>query len=283
MIGRVAFQFAADYPADAARVLERADPAIVGTVLAGLSASDGAALLQAMSPQAAAACLEAVARETAAALTVRLPTEVAAPLLLRLEATVRAELLKALPVRAAAALRLALRFPQASVGSLIDPDVVTVRAETSIGEAVETARRAPASLRKYLYMLDEAQRLVGVVDTRQCVHQDSSRPIGGLERTELVALRARMGYAATSDLSPSGLRQAILAEAWKRFEVLPVTDHRGVFLGVVRRRSLFGALPDQTSPALHGNPGDLALDLAELFWGTASHLVLGRTAGERRN
>ena len=272
MIGRVAFQFAADYPADAARVLERADPAIVGTVLAGLPASDGAALLQAMSPQAAAACLEAVARETAAALAVRLPTEVAAPLLLRLEAAVRAELLKALPGMTAAALRLALRFPQASVGSLIDPNVVTVRVDTSIGEAVETARRAPASLRKYLYVLDEAQRLVGVVDTRQCVHQDSSRSIGGLERTEPVALRAR-----------NGLRQASLAEAWKRFEVLPVTDHRGVFLGVVRRRSLFGALPDQASPALHGNPGDLALDLAELFWGTASHLVLGRTAGERRN
>ena len=272
MLGCIALRFVEDYPADAARVLEREDSKIVGEALAALPPGSGAALLQAMTPQAAAGCLAHLPGETAAALVPCLKTELAAPLLLRLDATARAALLKALPAKAATALRLALRFPAGSVGLLIDSDVVTVRADTRIGEAIALARSAPASLRKYLYVLDETQRLAGVVDARQCVLQDSSRPIGTIDQEEPVALRAR-----------TGLRQASLVEAWERFDVLPVTDHRSVFLGVLRRKSLFGAISDQGPLVSHGDLGGLAFDLAELFWGTTSHLVLGGMIGRRRD
>lgn len=257
---------------DASRVLEQTDPEVRGEALAALPATAGAALLQAMTPHAAADCLAHLPPTAAAALVSQLRTELATPLLLRLGTASRAALLKALPTKAATALRLALRFPAGSVGTLIDPDVVTVRAEMRIGEAVEIARRAPASLRTYLYVLDETQRLAGVVDVRQCVLQDAERPLGVIEQEEPIALRAR-----------TGLRQASLAEAWERFNVLPVTDHRGVFLGVVRRKSLFREISEQRSPASHEDLGGLALDLVELFWGAASQVVIGGTIGERRN
>jgi len=272
VLGRIASQFVEEYPADAARVLERSGPGDIGEVLSDLPPPAGAPLLQAMTPHAAAACLARLPPRTAATLVSHLRTETAAPLLLRLDTTARAAVLQALPTKAAAPLRLALRFPAGSVGSLIDPDVVTVRADTRIGEAVEIARRAPASLRKYLYVLDEAQHITGVVDARHCVLQDAARPIGAIEQEVPVALRAR-----------TGLRQAGLSEAWERFDVLPVTDHRGVFLGIVRRKSLFSAISEQGSLAPHEDPGALALDLVELFWGTASRLVLGGTIGDRRN
>ena len=272
MLGPIASRFVEDHPADAARVLERADPGSVGETLADLPAASGAALLQAMTPHAAADWLSRLPPEEAAALISRVRTALATPLLLRLDNAARAALLKALPAKSAAPLRLALRFPAGSVGSILDPDVVTVRADTRIGEAIEIARRAPASLRKYLYVLDETQRLIGVVDVRECVLQDAGRLIGSVVREEPVALRAR-----------TGLRQAGLAEAWERFDVLPVTDHRGVFLGAARRENLFGAISGQGQAAQRQALGELAFDLAELFWGTTSNLVLGRTSGERRD
>ena len=267
MLGRIASQFVEAYPADAARVLEQADPGVVGETLADVPVSAGAALLQAMTPHAGAQCLAHLPPSAAAVLVTQLRTELATPLLLRLDATARAALLRVLP-----AITAAPRFAAGSVGALIDPDVVTVRAQTRIGEAIEIARRAPKSLRKYLYVLDEAQRLAGVVDARQCLLQDASRAIGAVEQEEPVALRAR-----------TGLRQASLAQAWERFDVLPVTDHLGVFLGVVRRRSVFRAISDQSDPLSHEDLSRLAFDLAELFWGTTSTLVLGATPGERRD
>jgi len=102
--------------------------------------------------------------------------------------------------------------------------------------------------------------------------QDAARPIGAIEQENPVALRARIG-----------LRQASLAEAWERFDVLPVTDHRGVFLGVVRRTTLLHACSEQGASAPQEDLGGLAFDLAELFWGMTSRLVLGGTIDDRRN
>lgn len=272
MLGRVASHFAETYPADAAHVLEQTDALRAGQVLAALPAATGSALLQAMTPQAAAACLAGLPPASAAALIARCPTGPATPLLLCLDATARSALLRELPAKTATALRLALRFPAGSVGALIDPDVVTVRADMRIGEAVEIARRAPAALRKYLYVLDDSQHLAGVLDARQCVLQDAGRPISAVRHVELVALRAR-----------TGMHQARLLDAWDRFDVLPATDRHGVFLGVVRRESLFRAVSAQSAPTTPGNLAKLTFDLAELFWGTTSRLVLGEPGGARRH
>lgn len=272
MVGPIASRFIETRPADAARILEHEDAGIVGELLAALPTGVGAALLQAMTPHAASDGLARLPPERAAALISQLRTERATPLLMRLDTTVRTALLKAMPAKTATAVRLALRIPAGSVGSIAEPDVLTVRADTNIGEAVEIARRAPVALRKYLYVLDENHRLVGVVDARQCVLQDAERLIGSADQEEPIALRAR-----------TGLRQACLTEAWDRFDVLPVIDHRGVFLGVVRRRSLFAAIQGVGQPAQNQALGKLAFDLVELFWGTTSNLVLSGMSDGRRN
>ncbi len=267
MLGRIASEFAEAYPADAARVMEAATTEVVGEALGSLPAPVAAAVFRAMVPHAAARGLAHLAPEAAAAIVGRLPVELASALLLRLDAGERGKLMKALPARVSVPLRMVLRFPPGSVGSLIDPRVVTVRAETRVGEAAETARRAPSLLRKYLYVLDEAQRLTGIVDARQCLTRDPELPIGRLERETPAALRAR-----------SSLREADRNPGWERFSVLPVTDHRGVFLGVVRRTSLRRAQAGGAAPEPGADLTDLALDLADLYWRTAAGFIAGTSA-----
>ena len=272
MLGRIASEFVEAYPADAARVLEDAAPAVVGEALESLSAPVAAAVLQAMSPHAAADGLTHLAAEAAAEVVRHLPIELASALLLRLEPGARGNLMKALPRRVSVPLRMVLRFPPGSIGSLIDPRVVTVRAETRVGEAAETARRAPSLLRKYLYVLDDAQRLTGIVDARQCLIRDPELPIGKLAQETPGVLRAR-----------SSLREAGRNPGWENFSVLPATDHRGVFLGVVRRTSLRRALAEGTAPESEAELANLALDLADLYWQTAASFMAGAPAADRRD
>ena len=272
MLGRVAYRFVEDFPSDAARILEKAAPGAVEEVVAALPAPVGAALLRAMTPHAAATGLARLAPTTAAALIEHLPVELAAALLLRLDAAARGALLNALPAKASVPLRLVLRFPAGTVGSLVDARVATVRPDTRVGETREMARRAPELLRKYLYVLDQGQRLAGVVDVRQCLFEDADRRIGSLLRKDPAALRAR-----------TSLRQASLLPAWERFAVLPAVDHHGVFLGVVRRMTLFRALAAQSGPARQEDLAQLAIDLAELYWQTASSLLVEASAERRRH
>ena len=271
MLGSLATRFVEDFPADAARVLEWADPEIVAETLRELPAPAGAALLRSMLPDAAARALAPLPADAAAGPVSQLPVELAAPLLLRLGRVERAALMKTLPARASARLSVALRFPPGSVGSLIDANVITVRPETSIGEAVELARRSPALLRKYLYVLDDDQRLVGVVDVRDCLLRDAALPMREVQLAGPIALRAR-----------GGQRQASLMEAWERFDALPATDRRGMFLGVVRRASLLRAIAESGGGTPKGDLSDLALDLAELYWRTASFFLAGPVKDGRR-
>lgn len=270
MLGPLATRFIKGYPGDAARVLEEAEPEAIAKVVEAVPAQAGAALLRTMSPHAAASSLSCLDPGSAAQFVAHLPLELAAALSLRLDATTRGALLGALPGRVSVPLRLMLRFPPGSVGSLIDPRVVTVRSQTRIGEAAEIARRAPEMLRKYLFVLDEAQHLTGVIDARHCLLEDPERAIGTLERKAPVSLRAR-----------ASIREAQLNRAWEQFAVLPVIDHRGVFLGIVRRMSLFQAIAAAHDEAPKESLTDLALALAELYWEASTGLIGGALKEER--
>ena len=262
------------YPADAARVLEEAATEVAAEALGGLPPPVAAAVLQAMTPYTAAGALAHLAPDAGGSIVRHLPTALASALLLHLDTPQRGALLKALPPRVSVPLRMLLRFSPDSVGSLIDPRVVTVRTETRIGEAAEAARRAPSLLRKYIYVLDEAQRLTGMVDARQCLVQDPTRPIGRLGPEEPVALRAR-----------TSLREASRHPGWERFSVLPATDHRGVFLGVVRRTSLRRALVDRSAVEPEGEVEltGLTLDLVDLYWQAAASIVAGAPTTDGRD
>ncbi len=265
MLGRIASEFVEGYPADAARILEEAPAATVGAVLASLPEAAAAALLRSLYPQSAAGALAELSPQAAADIAGRLPAPQAAPLLLRLGDEERRKLLGALPATTAAALRFLLRFPPASVGSLLEPQVVTVRRETRVREAGEAVRRAPEHMRKYLYVLDDAQRLVGAVSAHRVLVAEPEMRIGALEAGATpVALRAR-----------SSLREASRNPGWERFGILPATDHRGVFLGVVRRRRLEEALADGEPAAPEAGLAGLAFDLADLYWGTAAGFLAG--------
>ena len=272
MLSRITSEFIDAYPADAARVLENATPEVVGGTLATLPATVAAALLRSMTPHAAAGGLAHLAPDSAADIVRHLPIELAAALILRLDAGKRGALMKTLPSNVSIPLRLVLRFPAGSVGSLIDPRVVTVRAETRVGEATEIARRAPSLLRKYLYVLDDTQRLTGMVDTRQCLLREPELPIGRLDQEEPVVLRAR-----------ASLREASRHAGWERYDVLPATDHRGVFLGVVRRTSLQRAMSEATAPQPEAELTGVAIDLADLYWQTTASFLVGASRGEPRD
>ena len=64
-------------------------------------------------------------------------------------------------------------------------------------------------------------------------------------------------------------------EAWEGLDILPVTDRQGVFLGVVRRAAVLRAIAETGGPVAKAGLGDLALDLAELYWRTASSFLAG--------
>jgi magnesium transporter len=102
-------------------------------------------------------------------------------------------------------------------------DVLRLRSDQTVAEALESLRREPPAERIiYFYVVDAADRLVGVVPTRYLLLSPLDRPLRDVMVRKVVALPA----TAT-------VRDACEFFALHRFLAFPVTDADGHVLGVV--------------------------------------------------
>ena len=88
----------------------------------------------------------------------------------------------------------------------------------------------------YAYVLDEAQRLVGVVSFRELVSADRSKKVRDIMRTD---------FAFVSEDEDKEVVAQVLAK--HRLIAVPVLDHQGRMLGIVSSTDLAGVVQQAAS------------------------------------
>jgi magnesium transporter len=216
-----------EHPERAAGVLERLAVNEANRVLSKAPVREAAPVLQRLSPQFAAEVLEAFDTERVARTLEALPLDVASRLARRLPDERVAAALEKLSPRPARALRSLLRFPEASAGALMDPEVLALPGDLTAKEALDRIRETPDRARYNVYVVDHEQRLAGVVNLRELL---IARP-----RSRLADLMIRdpLRLDARADRSV-----VVSHPGWKEVHSLPVVDERGGYLGAVRYRTL---------------------------------------------
>jgi magnesium transporter len=261
------------HPGRAATVLERLDESEAIRLLGSGPVASAAAVLVSLSPQYGTAVLGRVKPERAARILDALPVDTAARLLRRAATDVQTALLTHIDPKHASSIRAVLRFPEGSAGALMDPDVLALPSELTAREAMERVRKGAELARYNLYVVDQAQHLVGVLNLRELLLARRSTPL-----TDLMT-RDPHRVVATAD------RASVLANpGWKAVHALPVVDEAGVFLGAIRYRvlrhleeELLAARTDDfdTSAALGQVVAESARGLLDALSGAAD-LELGR-------
>ena len=202
-------------PEDAARETFRQLTATqAAAVIAELETADAAKLLDGLPDDRIAACLEL------------LPRTVTTDLLGSFSEARRAEILSALPPEKAAVISTLLRYPPESAGGIMDTRFVAIRAgETSEASLarVRTAPVRPADDVSYIYVTDDAQKLVGVVSLRDLVFAPADRRISDIMNPDVRFLRVVDDQEEIARL----IRHT-------NFLGLPVVDEQQRLVGVVR-------------------------------------------------
>lgn len=247
--------FVAAHPEDAARRLERLGMAEITSFLAEVSVDDTVELLERMAPTIAADCLPRMPSRRVGTVLNRLPLDTAAGLLRRLPEETRAPLLEAAPEDAATSLRLVLQFPDQTAGALMDPRALCAPEDITVRQARQLLRRAAHNIRYYLYVVDRARKLTGVVTLRDLFLTQGKEPINTIMATHVLRL------SVYSD------RTAILAHTgWRDYHTLPVVDDSGVFAGAIRYETL-RLLEKQEDRIPESRAAlSLAFSLGELYW-----------------
>ena len=229
-------RFLLDYPGEAARRLEL------------MSAAEVAALLATQPPHAVVPVWEQLASDVEQALLVLLPDAavrglltdlepaLAATLLSRLEAAQRRHYLALLEPQISAELDKLMHYPADSAGQLMDPRIVTLRAEFTVQEALTRLRGMKRRDVHEVFLVDHSGRLDGRVQIQDLAVAEPE--------AVLASLRGRIG-AMVTDTAP---REEVV-ELLDRSDVtvLPVIDFSGRLVGVIRQAALVSAVQEEAS------------------------------------
>ncbi|GBD32066.1 Magnesium transporter MgtE [bacterium HR33] len=259
----LASRFVADHPEQAAEVLERLSFSEAAAVLAQLPPRDASRVVARVSASLAVDCLRPLESSKAGEILAELPLELAARLLRRAPDELRESWLEGMPRERSELLRRKLRYPQGTAGALADPLVLALPEDMSVSEAQKQLRRSPDRAYYYLYVVDRDQRLVGALDIRELMLADGKRRLSEVMRSEVVRVPAH-----------ADIRSILMHPAWKDLDAIPVVDSGGVFLGIVRHRTMRqmagSPAPEEASPLVAA-----LVNLGELYWSGMSAFLAG--------
>ena len=119
-----------------------------------------------------------------------------------------------------------------TIGHMMEPPLAVYRAETTIAEATAHLRHlVKRTLITYAFVVDEKERLIGVVVMREMLlSEDTGQRLG--------EIMIREPFFFTPDMS---LTDAMKASIVRHFPVYPVCDADGRLTGLVRGQMLFEA------------------------------------------
>lgn len=236
-------------PAQAAAALEALSPRGAASVVRGLPRDTAARLLAGVTPAAEAAIYELLDPEHAAALIGLATADDAADAFRALSDESRRNILASVPAERRRELEERLSYPQHSAGQLMRVDVVAFPKDARVSEVVARLKTLTASKHPhtYAYVVDDARRLLGVLNMRDLLLADGDARLGSVMRTDVVSVPAHID------------REELIAEPrLKGYISIPVVDAQGRLIGTVRSADLLQTSQDEATE-----------DLQRLFGGSA--------------
>jgi magnesium transporter len=225
-----------DFPHEAARRLESIAPQEAAELLAAQPPHAVVRAWQYLSPDVAQAVLECLPVTLGLYLLAESEPAASAAVLVRYAADERDGWLSRMDAQVARELRDLLRYPDNSAGRLMDPYVSPVRADLTTGEALARLRTMKRRGMRELFVVDDNGRLTGRVEIQDLAVAEEGRPLREITQTLL---------AAAHDLDP---REDVVDLLQRQpITELPVVNHSGRFVGVIRQTALISAIEEETS------------------------------------
>jgi len=225
-----------DYPYEAARQLEGMERAEIAEVLAAAPRHAAVRVWQALAADVAAAVLENMPLDQARRLVAEAEPNASVAALMQLERERREEIVGGLEPQVAKELRTLLEYPENTAGRLMDPRISPLRTGMSTDEALARLRTLRRQGLRELFVIDDQGRLSGRVEI-----QDLATAGPGTLLAEIT-----LGViAAVQDLDP---REDVV-EVLQRHPItaIPVINHAGKLVGVIRQAALVSAVEQETS------------------------------------
>lgn len=212
------------HPVDIADIVSQVGPRERAAVLAALNPELAADTLQEMESELRAAAVVEMSLERAVKVLSALDADAAADVLADVPDELAEQLLAQLPDERELDLRELASHPEHSAGALMTTELSRVRKGTTAGDALAWIRgvQPDQHAMTYIYVLDDDERLVGVLSLRDLVLADPGDAVDDIMEDDLVTVTADVDE---EEVGRRMTRYNLLA--------LPVVDEERRLLGIV--------------------------------------------------
>jgi magnesium transporter len=130
------------------------------------------------------------------------------------------------------------QYPPDSAGGIMTPDVTALPVDLTTQGAIEELRRLNETLEQmfYVYVVDKAGRLVGVLSMRDLILAKPDRKVADIMRRNVVSV-------------PATMDQEEVARLIRKYKYLavPVTDSRNRLLGIITVDDVVDVIQDEAT------------------------------------
>ena len=226
------------HPADVADILEQLDPKQRAEVFKHLDDARSAEVIAELEDEYQAETLDDLGDREASGLLGQMDPDDAADIIRDLPYEKAETLLRLMGVEDAAEIRSLLGYKDDTAGGMMTTQFVAVPETFTVRETIEVLRELPEEhpTVHYVYVLDEYDKLVGVLSLRTLVLTDDSKVMHDIMYTDLITA------------SPDETEDDVAADVFKYdLPAMPVVDERGKLLGIVTTDDAWDAIEDDVS------------------------------------
>src|SRR5688572_4554352 len=227
------------HPADIADRLQRLPVDEALAALRQLSKADAAAVLAELDEEVRPRLIEGLSSPELAGIITQLDHHAAADVVSELPEERRPEVMAGLPTEEKAKVDTLLIHPPDTAGGIMSDQFIRLRTNQTVEECLALLQgRADESEGgiSYLYVTDDAGRLVGIVSMRDLVFRGRQRTIGDIMNTEVK-------HVSVDD------DQEKIAQLFEHYHylALPVLDREGRLVGIVSARQVMDVMQEEAT------------------------------------
>ncbi len=236
--------FLSYHPEEAASILESFSFMEILRLMSQTTSRNVANLISSMTPALAVELLRALPDGVLHSAIPEFAPPVLASFMTRMSPEEREQFQQRIPSSAVKELLLYMDFPEETAGHLMDPRVIALPGDWTVGQAIEQIRTSATNEVYEIYVIDREQVLVGKVPLRELLITPLDERLQAVMDRDLLAIH------------PLELREQIL-EIFNQGKVLriPVVDLDGHLLGVIRNRAIVKASQEDATADMQTKVG----------------------------
>ena len=245
-------------PSDWADILVRLDDDEVAILIGSLPPDELPEVLEELDPANAAAILRLQPREEAADLLEAIDPDDATDILAEIPTEDREQILRAMEPEEAAEIRELSAYPPDTAGGRMTPAFVAIAPDVRADDAIVLLRRVAeeAETIYYVYVLDEAEHLLGVLSLHNLVLTRPNTPVRDVMVADPIRVRADADQETAANLLVD-----------KNLLALPVVDAEDRLLGIITQDDVADVLEEETTEDFERIGGSQPLDMPYRFAG----------------